>query len=52
MGAEPSATRNSWPWPASPIARAIATTVPPARLTAVGCRRSVERKAATRVRIK
>src|SRR4051812_10426153 len=51
-GAERSATTNSWPWPASPIARAIATTQPPARPTAVGCRRSIERNAATRVRIK
>jgi hypothetical protein len=51
-GAEPSAVTNSLPCPASAITRAIATRAPPARLTAVGCRRSIERIAATRARIK
>src|SRR5262245_52449903 len=51
-GAERNATTNSCPWPARPIASAIATTAPPARLTAVGCWRSTERAAATRARIK
>src|SRR5215216_5495543 len=47
-GAEPRAVTNSWPWPASAIARAIATRAPPARLTLAGCRRSIERAVATR----
>ena len=43
---------KSWPWPASPIASATATNIPPPRLTIVGCRRTIERSAATLARIK
>src|SRR3954466_7628990 len=52
MGAEPRAPMKSWPWPASPIASATATNIPPPRLTIVGCRRTIERTAATLARIK
>src|SRR6476620_4193233 len=51
-GAEPRATMKSWPWPASPIASATATNNPPPMLTIVGCRRAIERSAATLTRIK
>src|SRR5918994_3275465 len=51
-GAEPSALTNSSLLPARAIARAPATIRQPATLTAVGCRRSSERSAPTRARIK